>query len=699
MALTKILSIVFLTINLFIGESISQTTSVELTVQNGDEVKTQILNWANGEDYYFTQLSHQGEYWILDSDSSETELGGYDYAIIVPSKGDDDISNRISVDGYKNLEFKKIKLTKTQDDGDTKLFADSSSRFYSSDFAEDYYICIFFAGRKIDSVSASGIHVNADDKLTKNVVIEMNGVPREESSEVIYFDANKFDEIIANAETEQINVHDALVDKGLFDEEPKLEESNRYYVFVKMPYVADVTSMPIAERVAPLRAATVEYLAKSKDFICTINGKAATLFTKDIYWEQRIPAVNDMHTKDALYYLEFIANDTTKQTDLVYSVLEEYEWVISSATQEDVDGRIIDVLTDKNLDTENVEVNVKVNKWALEKGNKLVITVDSLNGWNMVDQNNAGNKSEYTIKTAIDDTAWDETTPLITLEGIGKAEDRDRINRPDSTPTYKANGIFNWKDGTPKWAGTYKDTLTFTAEIKGLEMPKFGEKIKIQLNEGAEQKEFLVINVDGTVAEVMYTSSPKSFIGGSDTISFGDKTGIDYNGSPADTYLNGEWYSSLREDIKEAVVPKQIKQSLYSQNGFNDPECDFKSETNRSYRKEGEITITNSKYAYILDIDEVLDLLAKLGSPLTKGEKLDEHLLALDNCLARSCSYMILRTSLVGSEQMNLVTNHTSYGPYVTSYDSGGNPYDAYPAFQIDLSKVDFEIVDETTSR
>lgn len=717
----KILSIIFLTLSLFVGEPVPKTLDVNLIADDGTTT-SQTLDY--GDRYFYALADHYTEegqtiYTKIASDEVlNGELSSSNYAIIIPAE-----DGKVFVEGYDDIKFEGKYLMDNGDDTYT------SSNEYSM-FLPNYLVFEFNPRYKLNSMSVTGVNMNAGDAVTDKATLEFDitgsdaifGDVHKLQENCFYLDADKFDKFLEKyAKVDAENVDEFISDVITNDE--KLVSGKRYYALVSGFYYEDFNCfIPYEGEELPTEKELARYIGKSSDFVITINGKKANRLNIDLMTsfqldEYKLDVTTNAATPMARmittlgkYYTEFVANEITKKTDLVYSVLEEYEWVISSATQEDVDGKIIDVLTDKNKDTGNVEVNVKVNEWALEKDNKLVITVDSLNGWNMVDQNNAGNKSGYTIKTAGDDTAWDETTPLITLDGIGKAEEYDKLNESESTPVYKVNGIFDWKDGTPKWAGTYKDTLTFTAEIKGKDMPKVGTTISFDAYGDSTLENFRVTRViDGNTCELIERKALDNALalynkeldpdtpGDADRIGKFDidpgdpdeyKTYSKYFGSNVDNYLNNDYLNGLKSNVANAIKSVMVSQDLYT----------VSTET----AKINEATLRDSlqsenRKIYVLGFSQLKDYLSSVSSLDARSSIRELYNLQPNSNTKVLISSVSDSVTYYGCNGTTVYDN--SNGTFAFMYRYNSNPIAVYPTFQIDLSNIDFEIVDETTSR
>jgi len=121
----------------------------------------------------------------------------------------------------------------------------------------------------------------------------------------------------------------------------------------------------------------------------------------------------------------------TKDVDIQYEVEQSYEWSVPSSISAD-DGA----------------VEVKVTKNVIQAGKALKITVDSANNFVLKNTEDETDTIEYSITA--NSKAWTDGGTVLTVEsGVS------------SGSVIGSAAIV----GTPTGAGTYKDTLTFTAKI------------------------------------------------------------------------------------------------------------------------------------------------------------------------------------------------------------------------------------------
>lgn len=681
----KILSMIFLALSLFLGETVPAETDVKATGLIDEETKVVEETFSLGENYYYAKITEEGDdhtvYTKLNS-SDSIDDSGFRYAIIVPTE-----LGSVSVDGYDDISFEAKYL---EDQGESFYYSTSSIN------SPNYLVFEFNPRYKVNSMSATGINMNAGDKLTEKALLKFDVENADIGTDEIqvectYYYADKFDEFFEDHDIIDENNVDEFNENVVVKEE-KLEAGKRYYVSVGGLYTKDFSCLTEPNYDLPDSNSP---FGRSKDFSITINGKKASILNITI--DALEPETTEValtkvmaltYLTSGRYYIEFVANEATKQTDLEYKVQEEYEWVISSATQADVNGKIIDVLTDKN-DDENVEVNVTVNKWALEKGNTLNITVDSLNDWNMVDQSNPSNMLPYVIATddgdgdPKNDIPWDEENSLITLEGIGEIKMKS-LNAEDSEPIYYNNGIFAWNGPKPKWAGTYKDTLTFTAEIVSPQPPKTGEEIIIVGD--VEERKYKVLEVNGNEATLIALYDVTSNNGNLQSMQFhrGSVTleAGGFFGSDLDVYLNGDYYNSL--SFKDAIVGKNIVCSLYTN---DDPDLTIGSSDYTIFTSEPQ-----ERCVYAFDLSDIIKYLGTTTDNIQVYNTFSSKASTSNNFYWTRSSYYANPTSTWKVAQQAITNPEFTQGCILST---NATSYPVRPMFVVDTSKLEWVAVAE----
>lgn len=120
-------------------------------------------------------------------------------------------------------------------------------------------------------------------------------------------------------------------------------------------------------------------------------------------------------------------------------------------------------------------------------------------------------------------------------------------------------------------AANYQDSphsneVSYTVEQA---MPVKGDLINLDMTGSGTTSQYRVLKVNGTIAEVLgmtdLTTMNYHIPISSQTGSFdGGTTGLLYNSSDLDTYLNTTWYNTLSSTAKSALVVKNIIQKMYN---------------------------------------------------------------------------------------------------------------------------------------
>ena len=120
-------------------------------------------------------------------------------------------------------------------------------------------------------------------------------------------------------------------------------------------------------------------------------------------------------------------------------------------------------------------------------------------------------------------------------------------------------------------AANYQDSphsneVSYTVEQA---MPVKGDLINLDMTGSGTTSQYRVLKVNGTIVEVLgmtdLTTMDYHIPISSQTGSFdGGTTGLLYNSSDLDTYLNTTWYNTLSSTAKSALVVKNIIQKMYN---------------------------------------------------------------------------------------------------------------------------------------
>ena len=245
--------------------------------------------------------------------------------------------------------------------------------------------------------------------------------------------------------------------------------------------------------------------------------------------------------------------------------------------------------------------------------------------------------------------------------------------------------VYNIKKGRTLIGGTGYD-ITFP---EPLVMPVKGDLITMNLD-GTDRLYRVLKIVGGTTVEVLgmwdgLSSYFNSNLNGSDI----------YAGSPLDSCLNTTWYNTLSSNAKAAIVPKNISQYRY---GFNSSV--YNQITHASYAdyssKSLRSAILYERNIYALDIEDIEEYFGGTAGSVslnTPGKFSGDDLVTLFwNTTAPGFIYMWLRSAAQDSSP-SVWQVVGFYKQIAQVLGSSNKPsYVARPAFQIDLSKIDFMI-------
>lgn len=214
-----------------------------------------------------------------------------------------------------------------------------------------------------------------------------------------------------------------------------------------------------------------------------------------------------------------------------------------------------------------------------------------------------------------------------------------------------------------------------------------GELIEI------EGQEYRVLKLNGTVAEVVGMSDASVMTFGSNAV---------YEDSNIDTYLNETWYNALSDKLKNAIIPKTFHQDVWA----------------RATTSVQEIR----KYASIIENTYYILTSETFGSELTRNvyapslQDIADYVGATENMTYKN-------TTLTPTNTRVMFTNsdkksdggiwlrsrqdlHFEWAIFLdvdkvaqmAAVGAGGQSYGVRPMFQVDLSKIDWTFVNNTSS-
>ena len=167
-----------------------------------------------------------------------------------------------------------------------------------------------------------------------------------------------------------------------------------------------------------------------------------------------------------------------------------------------------------------------------------------------------------------------------------------------------------------------------------------------------------------------------------------------YNGSSLDTYLNTTWYNTLSTTAKNAIVDQTIYQYKYTYNSSS------LSDSHRSYADYSTKALFNStsmsRHVYALDVEDIEMYFGGTGgsaSAKTSGTYTLAQLMTLfyKSTTTISSKYFWLRSADAGGSNGCWYV-YGNYGCVNSSLYSSSRA--VRPAFTIDLSKIDYSIVE-----
>lgn len=213
-----------------------------------------------------------------------------------------------------------------------------------------------------------------------------------------------------------------------------------------------------------------------------------------------------------------------------------------------------------------------------------------------------------------------------------------------------------------------------------------------------ESKQYRAIKVIGSVAEVvaMYDASTlQKFLTVRKTVTFsGGRTGLQYQDSDLDTYLNETFFATLSATMQAAIVPKAISQDMWASNDKAPSSGTYYHQTygsdSRYYYDNSSgvsfgIAEVGSRNVYALSVREVIDYLGVSAN----GDFTNTDIWQMfwnDNG-SHISEKPWLRSAYGGNDYNACAVIGQSGILSANYYDDSGR---VRPAFQIDLSKVEW---------
>ena len=246
---------------------------------------------------------------------------------------------------------------------------------------------------------------------------------------------------------------------------------------------------------------------------------------------------------------------------------------------------------------------------------------------------------------------------------------------------------------------TYNGTSLNKIVFNGVEVwkkyPSIKDIIKINLGDNYGTKMFKVLNISGSIAEVMLLNTKSlleykhNFNDSSVTTTFTGSvtTGQKYADSALDNYLNNTWYSGLSDEIKTAIVQKDITQDMwnmkYSESmganyTYGEKLFGYNGIFSVLYGDHGTVPI-GDRNIYALSVTEIFEY---LNVTVTDSDKIRDMFWKYEH------NNIWLRSAGNYGEGA-IFLDYTTKGFYSHVYSK---TYAVRPAFQIDLSQVNWSV-------
>lgn len=303
------------------------------------------------------------------------------------------------------------------------------------------------------------------------------------------------------------------------------------------------------------------------------------------------------------------------------------------------DSYVWSIPSEINLNNQDT-LTVSATKANEEANASLKIVVSSENGFNM--KSDTGRMGAYKI----------------TKDG-NQITNNSTILETTSSGTSTADLKFTANPANFMTAEKYNDTLTFKAQngyTTGTVL-EVGDYKLIVINQ-KESDKYLVVSTT-SIGDVVYNSKNQNTQKGNNT----------YENSEIDNFLEKKWYNDLPLKMKEAIQLVEIKQVSY-------PTCDdITNVKENGYGDEKYNTISRHVYLpSVVDFNELIDL-----KDSTKVKKyLNGNTAWTRDSSFRNITEVVYLSSAIGA--LNCIESFYPQG--------------TYPAFVIDLSKVNATVVD-----
>lgn len=227
---------------------------------------------------------------------------------------------------------------------------------------------------------------------------------------------------------------------------------------------------------------------------------------------------------------------------------------------------------------------------------------------------------------------------------------------------------------------TYK-TFGYAEQII---LPTKGDIINIDMTGSGTAQTYRVLkNVGGSVVEVLAMANAS-------TIAFDAVHTRTYKDKTLDTYLNTTWYNTLSATAKSAIVDKTFRQDSWYRDTTGNPDYQGKYGGDAAYQLSlGNASFGNeiTRHCYAISVQDVIDYL-----------ETTPEMTQVDTTLTYDNVWTMFWNSTTSHSDNIWLCSASASNAYRAFSVSGGsgylsnpethNTYAARPAFQIDLSKI-----------
>ena len=252
--------------------------------------------------------------------------------------------------------------------------------------------------------------------------------------------------------------------------------------------------------------------------------------------------------------------------------------------------------------------------------------------------------------------------------------------------------------GTSKWSFSGSDSATTNGTINiadrtFLTMPSKGDLISMDVGNSATTKFRVIKIVSDTVAEVLAMEDASSSQVFNSTISAGNT----YDGSALDTYCNSTYFNKLSDTAKSAIVAKTITQKTYRiYSEYFNIDWTYKFENKWSSDEEdgwfhwAVLYYTSSSYSRYCYCLGLADIFSYVNSSYISSK--DLNTLFFNDPTGLSWKNVWLRSAEF--EEKYYAWYVYKYNGCLGSWYRVNYSNAVRPAFQIDLSKINFLKID-----